>query len=156
MEDANSDVVYAGFWFRALATIVDTIIIAIVTVPLTLAILGPEILVNTSFISGPSDFLINWVAPSIYVIAFWAAKGATPGKMALNMKIVDAKSGEALSIGQSILRYLAYFVSMIPFFLGYIWVAFDSRKQGWHDKIAGTVVVMRPQETETVRFDQSA
>ncbi len=41
----------------------------------------------------------------------------------------------------SFVRYLAYFVSLVPLGLGYLWVALDKRKQGWHDKIAGTVVI---------------
>jgi len=153
MTDTNQDVVYAGFWYRLLATIIDSIIIAIVTVPLSFVIIGNEAFTSTSFISGPGDFLINWVAPSIYVIVFWIYRGATPGKIVLNIRIVDSRTGGPLSMGQSILRYLSYFISMIPLFLGYIWVAFDSRKQGWHDKIAGTVVIMQPRETEGVHFD---
>jgi uncharacterized RDD family membrane protein YckC len=61
--------------------------------------------------------------------------------MMLSLQVVDASSGEPLRVGQSILRYLGYFVSTIPLCLGLVWVAFDPRKQGWHDKIAGTVVV---------------
>lgn len=52
--------------------------------------------------------------------------------------IVDVKTGNAASTGQLIGRYLAYYVSLLPFGLGFIWVAFDERKQGWHDKLAGT------------------
>ena len=51
-----------------------------------------------------------------------------------------AATGGPLSVGQSIGRYFGYYVSTIPLLLGLIWVAFDSRKQGWHDKLAGTVV----------------
>ncbi len=38
-------------------------------------------------------------------------------------------------------RYLGYFASTIPLCLGFLWIAFDKRKQGWHDKLAGTVVI---------------
>jgi uncharacterized RDD family membrane protein YckC len=69
---------------------------------------------------------------------------------------VDAKTGSSLSVGQSLVRYVGYFVSAIPFCLGLIWVGFDSKKQGWHDKIAGTVVVRSKQRgTEAVRFPQA-
>lgn len=63
--------------------------------------------------------------------------------MAVSAKIVDAKTGNAASTGQLIGRYLAYYLSLVPFCLGFIWVAFDKRKQGWHDKLAGTVVVRK-------------
>jgi len=57
------------------------------------------------------------------------------------------------SLGQAIGRYLAYFVSALVLGLGFIWIAFDTRKQGWHDKLAGTVVVRaRKQATERVSF----
>ena len=49
--------------------------------------------------------------------------------------------GAKPSTGQLIGRYFGYYVSTIPLFLGFVWVAFDPRKQGWHDKLAGTVVV---------------
>ena len=68
-------------------------------------------------------------------------KQATPGKTVIHAKIIDAKTGEKPTVKQWILRYVGYFISLIPLGLGYIWVAFDSRKQEWHDKIAGTVVV---------------
>jgi uncharacterized RDD family membrane protein YckC len=85
--------------------------------------------------------LINWALPAIVVIVFWLQKQATPGKMMLSLRIVDATTGNKPSTGQCMGRYFAYFVSVLPLCLGLIWVAFDKKKQGWHDKLAGTVVV---------------
>lgn len=74
--------------------------------------------------------------------------------MAVSVRVVDADTGGPLTVGQSIGRYVAYFVSILPLFLGILWVAFDPRKQGWHDKLAGTVVVRSKQYgTEPVRFN---
>ena len=87
--------------------------------------------------------MISWVLPAIAVVAFWVMRQATPGKMAISARVVDAETGKALSTGQAIGRYLGYFVAMLPLFVGIIWVAFDARKQGWHDKLAGTVVIRR-------------
>jgi uncharacterized RDD family membrane protein YckC len=75
------------------------------------------------------------------VLAFWSRAGATPGKMLLRMKIIDAETGRDATFGMLALRYLGYFVSMLPLYLGVLWVGWDKRKQGFHDKIAGTVVV---------------
>jgi uncharacterized RDD family membrane protein YckC len=61
--------------------------------------------------------------------------------MAIGARIVDAKTGGKPSTGQLIGRYLAYYVSIFPLMLGLIWVGIDARKQGWHDKLAGTLVV---------------
>jgi uncharacterized RDD family membrane protein YckC len=74
--------------------------------------------------------------------------------MAVAARVVVARTGNTLTVGQSIGRYLAYFVAMLPMFLGIIWVAFDPREQGWHDKLAGTVVI-RPKHRgpEPVRFE---
>jgi uncharacterized RDD family membrane protein YckC len=61
--------------------------------------------------------------------------------MLIGAEVVDAQTGAALSVRQSIGRYFGYYVSILPLLLGLAWVAFDPRKQGWHDKLAGTVVV---------------
>ncbi len=138
---------YAGFWVRTGATIIDTILIMLITFPLLISKYGweyfdPE---QTGLIAGPLDFLLSWVLPAIAVIWFWIIKQATPGKMAVSAKIVDATSGNAPSPAQFIGRYIAYFVALLPLGLGILWVAFDKRKQGWHDKLAGTVVVRQSQ-----------
>lgn len=100
------------------------------------------------------DFLLSWVFPAVAVVLFWVARQATPGKMAISAKIVDAISGNAPSTGQLIGRCLAYYLSTIPIGLGFIWVAFDKRKQGWHDKLAGTVVVRKKErEPSPVSFN---
>ncbi|WXL24240.1 RDD family protein [Ectopseudomonas mendocina] len=141
----NQDLEYAGFWVRTGAAIIDSILMMLITVPLTVSIYGWGYFSeeNTSIIAGPADFLITWVLPAIAVIAFWITKQATPGKMAVSAKIVDATTGRPASPAQLVGRYFAYFVSMLPLFLGVIWVAFDKRKQGWHDKLAGTVVIKK-------------
>lgn len=72
---------------------------------------------------------------------FWIKKQATPGKLMLSAKIVDARTGDKPKASQYIVRYLAYYLSAIALCLGSVWVAFDKRKQGWHDKLAGTVVI---------------
>ncbi|MEF1301681.1 RDD family protein, partial [Vibrio owensii] len=99
----------------------------------------------------------NWVLPFIATVLFWVYRSATPGKIALKLKVVDAKTGEALSTSKSILRYVAYYVSTIPLGLGFIWIAFNGKKQGWHDMIANTVVI-RPKErgVEAVEFEKRA
>ena len=73
--------------------------------------------------------------------------------MALRLRVVDAKTGQALTTPQAIGRYLGYYVSAFALMLGFIWVGIDKRKQGFHDKLAGTVVI-RDTAKEPVRFDQ--
>jgi uncharacterized RDD family membrane protein YckC len=134
---------YAGFWIRTWAAIIDSILILIVTVPLLVWIYGWTYFDSgaTGLVAGPADFMVSWILPALAVVVFWITRQATPGKMAISAEVVDAKTGNAPSTGQCIGRYLGYFVSSIPLGLGLFWVAFDKRKQGWHDKLAGTVVI---------------
>jgi uncharacterized RDD family membrane protein YckC len=134
---------YVGFWIRLLATVIDTILLLIVSVPLLLWIYGLAYFDTeaASVIRGPMDFLISYVMPAVAVIIFWKTKSATPGKMLVSARIVDARTGSEPSTVQWIVRYFAYLVSMLPLGLGFLWIAFDRRKQAWHDKIARTVVV---------------
>lgn len=135
---------YVGFWTRFGATLVDTILILLITSPLVTAIYGTDYWISGGMVMGWMDFLISWVFPFVAVILFWHLKQATPGKMAMRARVVSAKTGQAPSLGQCIGRYFAYILSTLPLGLGFIWVAIDDRKQGWHDKLAGTLVVRVP------------
>lgn len=150
----DKEIEYAGFWIRVWASIIDTVILMVIIVPILLSVYGTEYLGSEKLMYGPMDFLLNYVLPAAAIIAFWVYKSATPGKMAISATIVDAKTGKKPSMGQFIGRYFAYLLSAIPLGLGLIWVAFDKRKQGWHDKLAGTVVV-RKRKTGTgyVKFE---
>lgn len=150
----NEELEYAGFWIRVWASIIDTVILLIIIMPLLLAVYGTEYLESEKFLHGPLDFFLSYVFPAVAVITFWIYKSATPGKMAISATIVDEKTGNKPSTGQFIGRYFSYIIAGLPLGLGIIWVAFDKRKQGWHDKLAGTVVV-RNKHTgpQPVRFE---
>lgn len=146
---------YAGFWIRLGAVLIDLVVIAIVFwIPLTL-IYGGEYWVGDQFYHGFWDLMFSYILPFVATVWFWLRFFGTPGKMALRLKIVDANTGSKLSIGQAIGRYFAYIVAAIPLFLGYIWIGMDKRKQGLHDKLAGTVVI-RQLDKEPVKFSQNA
>ena len=134
---------YVGFSARFGAAIVDAILVTLIILPALYLIYGREIIDSDKLLLGPADFVISYVLPAIGTILFWLRKRATPGKMLIEAEIVDERTGTTISTGQAVLRYIFYFVSALPLFLGYIWVAFDPKKQAWHDKIAGTVVVKR-------------
>ena len=136
----NARIEYAGFWIRFLASVLDTIILLMVAVPLLLVFYGPEVLFMSES-PGLAYDLINYLLPLVAILLFWQYRSATPGKIMMGIYIVDADTLQHPSFGRLLLRYLGYYVSMLPLFLGFIWVAFDRRKQGFHDKIANTVVV---------------
>lgn len=146
---------YAGFWIRVVAAIIDSILVTAITLPFLLAIYGMDYLASEEgpFIWGPADFLISWVLPAIAIILFWMYRQATPGKMVFSCKVLDARTGNPPSKGQLIGRYLGYFISVFPLCLGLLWVAFDKKKQGWHDKLAGTVVVRTKPEKQPPAFE---
>ena len=67
--------------------------------------------------------------------------GQTPGKRAMGIRVVDFDSGGSLGFGKAAIRYLGKIVSGIACLLGFLWILWDPQRQGWHDKIARTVVV---------------
>ena len=136
-----SGVESVGFWARVAAALIDSVLLFAIIAPLLYWIYGPQYFVGPDGVGGLADLLLNWLLPAVAVILFWIYRQATPGKMVIGARIVDARTGGPPSTGQLVGRYLGYYVSMIPLGLGLIWVAFDARKQGWHDKLAGTVVV---------------
>ena len=154
---------YVGFWLRAWASLIDIVLSSIVAWPLAKWFFPAEKvsvmdlnrldLLSLDLSFSTSDWLLNVVLPGIAIILFWVARQATPGKMAIGARIVDAKTGGKPSTGQLVGRYFGYYPSFIVFCLGFFWVGFDPRKQGWHDKMAGTVVVRsKTHGKEPVKF----
>ena len=80
---------------------------------------------------------------SAVIMAFWMYYCATPGKMLLRMRIVDARTGACPTKSQFLTRAVSSLISAAVFGLGFVWVHYDKRKQGWHDKLARTVVIYK-------------
>jgi uncharacterized RDD family membrane protein YckC len=149
---------FAGFWRRLVAYSIDGFIISIVFVILAviagLAYFAGAMSGNSqAWIATLTDpermaALTVWVwlfsifLNIAYFTYFHGSTGRTPGKMLLGLQVVSA-DGTPVSFGVAFLRSVGYLVSCIVFCLGYIWIGFDKKKQGWHDKIAGTVVIIR-------------
>lgn len=129
---------FASFWDRLCANIIDTILLMLIQIPLFF-------IYNKSYFeleeSDPFKIIVAYVLPVIIVLLFWNYKSATPGKMFLKIKIVDASTFEKPNKKQFIIRYLGYIVSLIPIFLGYLWMLWDKNNQTWHDKMSNTVLV---------------
>ena len=92
----------------------------------------------TAFYAGgiPGYLLVNGL-----IIYLEGEKGWTPGKPMLGMRVVDANEGGTIGWPRDLLRRVAFFVSMLPFYLGLLWPIWDRRRQTWHDKIARSVVI---------------
>jgi uncharacterized RDD family membrane protein YckC len=144
---------YAGFWIRVAATLIDSVLLLIITLPLLLWIYGVDYLSGAPgapLLRGVADFLISCVFPIAAVLAFWHWRAATPGKILLELRIVDAATLGRPSFKQFLGRYFAYLIATLPLGLGLLWVAVDARKQGWHDKLAGTLVLRVHDDTDLV------
>ena len=139
---------YAGFWRRLLAFILDSFLFSALVAPLLLLIYGHDYFYWSSeqsgmfAIYGIADFLLTTLLPVVLIIVFWIKLSATPGKLLLDCKVVDAETLQPLSGKKALLRCLAYLASALPIYLGFAWIAFDKRKQGLHDKLAGTLVLL--------------
>lgn len=133
----------AGFWIRFFALFIDGLIIGIPGGILVGILAG-----LASSNSGASGILVLvyvlWILAAIaYYLFFWTQPdGQTPGMKLLNIRVVKT-DGSPLTLGSAVVRYIGFIVDSIIFGLpiGYIWAAFDSNKQAWHDKMAGTYVV---------------
>lgn len=155
----NDDLEYAGFWIRLSAALIDTVLQIIIILPLMIYLYGPLAVSShkAEVMSWPAELMLSHVLPMALVVSFWIMKQATPGKLMLSLRIVDARTGDLPSLGQWLGRYLSLYLSCLFIFIGFIWVAFDRKKQAWHDKFAGTVVVRtKNRGTEPVRFESTS
>ncbi len=140
---------YAGFWRRFLASSVDGTIEVLLVWGLAFS-LGLNPFDETKTTYQTIYQVISFILTTGFSILFWVNyQGATPGKKLMAIKVVYGGDGKQLNYGVAVIRYFGYFVSLIPLALGYIWIAFDSKKQGWHDKIAGTYVVKTDKSPRT-------
>lgn len=140
----DSEFEYAGFWIRFVACLVDNLIIMIIIAPYWFYNYQQmaAIPVDQMPLYSAGDAILHLVIGAA-VVWFWVKKGATPGKMLFGLQVRDAKTGQFISVPRALLRYFSYLISSVILCLGLIWVGFDKKKQGWHDKIAKTVVVKR-------------
>jgi uncharacterized RDD family membrane protein YckC len=86
---------------------------------------------------------LTWIISIAYYVGFLAWRGQTPGKMIVGIKVIRTDKNP-LTLRDSVVRYCGYLVSLFSFCAGFIIIAFDKKKQGFHDKIADTYVVKLP------------
>lgn len=160
MNAFNQNVHYAGFWRRVLATVVDTLLLMLFIGVIDYLFFGSSTLQLVQVNSGgtlpsfsASDY-IQQIIIILFTVVMWMKFLGTPGKIILGCQVVDANTLQPISSGQAVLRYLAYYVSLFALGLGFVWVAFDKRKQGFHDKIAKTVVIMESASVQLPKNDK--
>jgi uncharacterized RDD family membrane protein YckC len=145
------DTHYGGFARRAIAYLIDNFAInALASIFFigSTALTMEDDLDFASLLVSLVFYQVAFVIISLFYFTFFhAARGQTIGKWIMRLKVVTV-SGEPLTAGVAFLRWVGYFISTVVFFLGFIWIIFDWRKQGWHDKIAGTCVVEVREEAQ--------
>lgn len=134
---------YAGFWRRFVALLIDGILLGIVGGILS-AVLGLGAGTaeggSAAFNFGTGGTLLNVVLDLIYFTLMIGLLGKTVGGMALGIKVVPVDGG-AVGIGKALIRAIVAYISGFVLLIGYLWMLWDGKKQTWHDKAAGTIVV---------------
>ena len=133
-------VAYGGAGERLLAYIIDGLVVLVANLVMFLVAL---LLLFIALPVGILVFLAIFVVDIAYFPYFWKTRGQTPGMRQFQLYVVRDRDGGPITSGQAILRLIGYWVDSVVFYLGFIWILIDSRKRGWHDLIAGTVVIKR-------------
>ena len=139
---------FADHGKRLVSYILDVIIVAVLT---TVAAIALVILIAVfvamgldwlAALSGISLVIAVFLISLAYWPYFWIHGGVTPGMRAVGgLRVVMDKDGGPVTLGPAVLRLIGYWIDSLVFYLGFIWILIDSRRRGWHDLIAGTVVV---------------
>lgn len=149
---------YAGFVTRLVAFALDRLILTVIltTMAAVVTFLYESFNVNQWF---GTDQLAQVLVTALaivtgiviilsYDIGFWLLAGQTPGKRAMGVRVVRT-DGQRMTFGNAVRREIGYWISAI-LFLGFLWAIVDNRRQGVHDKLAGTLVLYSwPEEGET-------
>jgi uncharacterized RDD family membrane protein YckC len=140
---------YAGFVTRLIAWIIDHLIVSAIVTLLGIAVswllttLRLDEWLQTAQWAALIALILLIAIPLMlrwfYNTGFWVLVGQTPGKRIMGVRLVRTDGGR-VTWGNAIRRELGYILSFI-LFLGYFWILVDDRRQGWHDKVAGTLVI---------------
>ena len=114
----------AGFGPRLVAIVIDGILLGLVALLLRAVHL----------------VAVAYIVDIAYFVGFWSTTGVTIGNRIMKIQVAKA-DGSALNWGTGVIRYIGYLISVIVIFIGLLWVLWDPNKQGWHDKMAHTVVI---------------
>lgn len=154
----------AGLLSRLIGLIIDNVVVSLITLPLTLpgvllllkgledcerigdgataSLECSEDTIQVGWVLGGAALLVLGFVVVIWLYSRWLGKGATPGMKLTGNRLVDANSGLPIGTGRAFGRALfANVISPVFCALGYLWAIWDGRRQTWHDKVVGSVVV---------------
>jgi uncharacterized RDD family membrane protein YckC len=145
-ESTRNTVLVMGFRKRLLASVViDGLLMAfltfIVVITVTIiAIIGSPYETSEDMNFNAALAVTGLITSMAYYVGFWAKSGQTVGKDLMGIKVVR-KDGQPPGWGWAFVRYIGYIISGVVLSLGFIWILVDKKRQGWHDKIAGTYAI---------------
>jgi uncharacterized RDD family membrane protein YckC len=172
MKSAPAAPAYAGFVSRLIAFCIDFLVVVITAV---VVVSFGEALLNLFTVNGIVQQVTGQPQPAYgpvrmafniavlafppllviaYPIVFWTILSATPGMMLMGFYVLRA-DGRHISFWRAIVRWIGSILSAIPLFLGFAWIAVDSRRQGWNDKLADTLVVFIDKPAELAEVMRS-
>ncbi len=142
--------VYAGFWMRFLAYLIDTLLLSAVFFPLGLG-LGLVIGASDGVENSPLFAAAGSLSRVVSIAAGWLYFGllessswqGSVGKKLLGLRVTDM-NGQRISFGKATGRYFGKILSGMICLIGFIMAAFTEKKQALHDMLAGTLVVTGP------------
>lgn len=135
---------------RLVAYLLDSIVLGIVILVLSFVFVAFAVGTAASdsmgaMVGGVFLFIVLIVVVAFaYFPFFWARGGQTPGMMPFRIRIVRDVDGGPITGGQALMRFVGYWINSIVFYVGFAWILVDRRRRGWHDLIAGTVVIEDP------------
>lgn len=133
---------FAGFWIRFIAILIDGVILWIAQMILVVGLSAVAVASNKAASLAVVVFmsLLTVAMGCFYEAYFVSSRGATPGKMALSLKVIRS-DGSRPSMGVGVGRYFAKLISYLAFFIGFIMAGVDEEKRALHDRICDTRVV---------------
>lgn len=146
---------WAGFWIRLGSFWMDGLIILMLAMFLG-SLTYSTAIGNYLFPNSEKIVLFLLLLFIFYHALFLGKFKTTPGKKFFGLSIIPSKASASFGYSETFLRTLSYFISGFPFGTGFLWIAFDANKQGWHDKIAKTSVIKKARVPIINRFGSLA
>lgn len=137
-----TQVEYAGPGRRLAALLIDAILVTVVIASVLLAWMT---ITGTAFETHSHVVQRATTGGVLLALALKVALDAwlqgTPGLRLMDCRLVDARSGQGIGLGRSLTRMAGLVMAALPGMIGLLWMFWSKRRQGWHDMLAGTVVI---------------
>ena len=143
----NQEIVYAGFWRRLLAVVLDTLV-------LWIPVYVFRWMIDEERWNPWVFHFVDWCQMTViwtiyYGILESSKHQGTVGKMVLRLKVTDVEGGR-ISFLRACGRYLAQWLSLLPVGIGFMMIGWTRKKQGIHDMVCGCLVIRQPNAASQV------